>query len=213
MLVTFSPAHSQSSSKNGMEGSETTFAHTCVLQPDCPAPGDTCHEHMPEHPNLTPSLLARQHRTFGLILNETFGLILFPQALPNTPTHRFHFLPPVSFTSQPSPAVLVQTDSTALGKAGSEPVCAVERQRAGQEDRELARTSSKERGRVLAWLLACTACTWVVIVLASAFPRLEGIEEAKVMLMFLKRPCWGLIRCESHLREVNHKPAGLLLPA
>lgn len=124
MLVTFSPAHSQSRSKNGTERSETIFAHTCVLQPDCPAPGDTCHEHMPEHPHLTPSLLATQHRTFGFNLS--------PRSCQNTPRQRFHFLPPVSSTSQPSPAVLVQTDSTALGKAGSEPVCAVERQRAGQ---------------------------------------------------------------------------------
>lgn len=34
-------------------------------------------KHMPEHPNPTPSLLARQHRTFVPIL--------FPQDLPNTP--------------------------------------------------------------------------------------------------------------------------------
>lgn len=81
VLVTFSPAHSQSSSKNGTERSETTFANACVLQPGCPAPRDACHEHMPEHPNLTLSLLARQHRTFGLIL--------FPQVLPNTPRQKF----------------------------------------------------------------------------------------------------------------------------
>lgn len=189
VLVAFCPAHSQSSRK---ERGETTFTHTSVLQPDYPAPRDIGHKHVPEPSNLTLSLLARQHRTFALIFDETFGLILFPQVLPNTPRQRFHFLPPVSSTSQPSPAVLVQTDSTALGKAGSEPVCAVERQRAGQEDRELARTSSREWGRVLPWLPACTACTWVVIVLASAFPRLEGIEEAKVMLMFLKKALLGL---------------------
>lgn len=97
----------------------------------------------------------------------------------------------MSSTSQPSPAVLVQTESSALGKAGSEPVCAAEKQRAGQEDRELARTFSREWGRVLPRLLACTACTWVAIALVLVLPRLEGIEEAKVMLMFLKRPCWG----------------------
>lgn len=98
----------------------------------------------------------------------------------------------MSSTSQPSPAVLVQTDSSALGKAGSEPVCAAEKQRAGQEDRELARrTSSREWGRVLPRLLACTACTWLVIALVLVLPRLEGIEKAKVMLMFLKRSFWG----------------------
>lgn len=132
-VVAFCPAHCQRSSKNGMERGETTFTHTSMLQPDYPDPGDICHKHVPEHSNLTLSLLARQHRTFGLILDETFGLILLPQVLPNAPRQRFHFLPPVSSTSWPSPVVLVQTDSTALGKAGSEPVCVVERQWAGQE--------------------------------------------------------------------------------
>lgn len=182
MLVALSPARSQSSSKNGVERGETTFAHTCVLQPDCPAPGDICHKHMPEHPNLTPSLLARQHRTFVSSLMRPLDSSFSP-VLPNT----FCLLcpPPASqaqwFWFRQVP-LLWEKQTLRLS------VCAVERQWAGQEDRELARRPSREWGRVLRWFLVCTLCTWVVVVLASAFSRQEGIEEAKMMLMLLKRP-------------------------
>lgn len=180
MLVALSPARSQSSSKNGVERGETTFAHTCVLQPDCPASGDICHKHMPEHPNLTPSFLVRQHRIFVSSLMRPLDSSFSP-VLPNTPRQRFHFLLPVSSTSQPSPVVLVQIPLLREKQALRLSVCAVESQRAGQK-------TFQGCGSMLGWFLACTVCTWVVIVLASAFPTQEGIEEAKVMLILLKRP-------------------------
>lgn len=200
--VAFSPAHTQSSSKEMREWRQLLSTPGCfslIVLLLGTFVTNTCQSTPTWHHHSLPDSAGPLYSSFSPRSCQT--LLGVP------------FLPPVSSTSQPSPAVLVQTDSTALGKAGCEPVCHAESQRAAQVERHLPRTSSWEWGKVLPWLLACTACTWVVMVLASALPRLEAIEEAKVMLMSLKRPCWGLIRCEFHLRGVNHKPAGLLLSA
>lgn len=93
------------------------------------------HKHMPEQPGLTPSLLARQH--------GTFALLLFPQVPPNILRKRFP-LPASCVLHEPAKLGCLGSESTTMGKAGGEASCLVL-----QRGRELARrTSSREQGRV-----------------------------------------------------------------
>lgn len=152
-----------------------------------------CHQHMPEQPDLTPSLLARQHRTFVPLL--------FSQVLPNALRKQLSL--PAS-----CPAVSVQSPPLREKEAVKLAVLCC-RETEGWPEEHLPGS----RAGCCRWLLARTACTWVDIAQVSASPRLESLEEAKVMMIFLERPRWGWSRYGAHLREVSCKAAGLPPPA
>jgi len=133
---------------------------------------------MPEQSGLTPSLLARQH--------DAYALLLYPRSRRTCLGSSSPFLPLASSMSQPSLAVSVQSLPLREKQAVKLAVLCFRQTESWPEEHLPGSGAGCCR-----WLLACTACTSVGIVQASTSPRLEGLEEAKVMLMLLKRRCWG----------------------
>lgn len=162
-----------------MEGHETMCGHTRALQPDSLAPGgqpfvtNTCQSSLAWHRHSLPDSTGPLHSFFSPRSHQTFLGSGSP------------FLPPASSTSQPSLAVLVQSPPLWEKQAVKLAVLCCREVESWPGEHLPGSGAGCHR-----WLLACTACTWVGIAQASS----SGLEEAKVMLVFLERPCWGRSR-------------------